>query len=139
VEEPEVRAGKSTPKAEDTDPRELLEGTTPGPWSFRVWAIDGRTVILTENGLTTIARCERENARLIAAAPDLARRLAEREERLKQEERFKFAANKRAEKLATLLREFMEAHEWYTSLAEPGSPLDKLTKRASAALAKGEG
>jgi hypothetical protein len=138
--------------APSLDPKKLLEGTTPGPWfwdgrflmgSFPEYGSPDKVAVLYLAGVTqrrdSRPQIETEDAALVAAAPDLARRLAEREERLKQEERFKFAANKRAEKLATLLRKLMEAHEWHTSLAEPGSPLDKLTKRASAALAKGEG
>ena len=63
------------------DPRELLKGTTPGPWSIFP---DERTAIVSQQGrqVASVIGYKREtdaDARLIAAAPDLARRLAEAE------------------------------------------------------------
>ena len=71
---------------------DLLKGTTPGPWVHGnppgkivpgpcgVWGPDGALVATAEWGITrrpeTVGA---SNARLIAAAPDLARRLAEAE------------------------------------------------------------
>jgi hypothetical protein len=62
--------------APSLDSRKLLEGTTPGKWSV---PIEKPKYVESPSGW--VAECFSEaDARLIAAAPDLARRLAEREE-----------------------------------------------------------
>ena len=79
------------------DPRELLKGTTPGPWklvqrneyhppvlgTYDVVGANGYGIsgIGVEEGTEST---DTANARLIAAAPDLARRLAEAEELLRE-------------------------------------------------------
>ena len=67
------------------DPRELLRRTTPGPW-----VVIDRDLITDRDGLAVASTefsdqdggCPPFDARLIAAAPDLARRLAEAETKL---------------------------------------------------------
>lgn len=83
------------PKADREDPN-LLEGTTPGPW-HAYYNIHGDPFVVTDPGrpaFSQVAVCSpapddygRANARLIAAAPDLASGVAtlraEREEALR--------------------------------------------------------
>ena len=45
----------------------------------------------------------------------------------------------RIRELVGLVRELLESGEWFRSMAEDGSPIDELTKRAEAALARSEG
>ena len=62
--------------------RELLKGTTPGPWVLK--DRDQQLHVVLPNGdyffvddLDQITEEERANARLVAAAPEMARELAE--------------------------------------------------------------
>jgi hypothetical protein len=70
--------------APSLDPKKLLEETTPGPWKFEVRGTgkDERWMVYSDDTGEIIGLGSRDNpnAALIAAAPDLARRLAEREE-----------------------------------------------------------
>lgn len=65
-----------------SDPTELLKGTTPGPWALHppglVVGAGLETVVLVDllNPDNDSEMCK-ANARLIAAAPELARELAE--------------------------------------------------------------
>ena len=49
------------------------------------------------------------------------------------------ALYERIRELEGLVRELLESGEWFRSMAEDGSPIDELTKRAEAALARSEG
>jgi hypothetical protein len=79
-------------RSDATSPLELLKGTTPGPWEAQTCDVDLDTRrvftagVLGADGLycvLALGEGEEEaaaNAKLAAAAPDLARRLAEAEE-----------------------------------------------------------
>ena len=62
--------------------------------------------------------------------------IAQRTKERDQQERFKFAANKRVDELVRVLREVLDGNEWYSSMAEKGSSLNRITRRAEALLAR---
>lgn len=64
------------------DPRELLKGTTKGPWQFDP-DTETRFFIYNAEDEEAGSGFGYENARLIAAAPDIAERLAVCEEILR--------------------------------------------------------
>lgn len=78
-------SGTASKRADAASPSELLKGTTPGPWFWNedhvLWGQNGHVVVLGEpaSGFDPGDL----DARLIAAAPELARRLSEAEALIK--------------------------------------------------------
>jgi len=128
------------------DPLTLLEGATPGPWF-----VPHGTRAVRDSGGRTVAECwgasvgagwppgaTKANARLIAAAPDLARDLAEaraaNEALRKHQEKFPglcsdiAALRAQVAELAGALSELQEALELFE--VSPGRDLEPYKARA---------
>jgi hypothetical protein len=125
----------NTPEATDRlDAKALLEGTMPGPWelfaSNEVTAADPTGEYdITEVCATYGAHHGEANARLIAAAPRLAREHAQQADEIT-------ALKAEIARLREALDEAVICLSWIASLGYEGAPDIAMRKAAMASLAK---
>lgn len=122
----------NTTTARNLNAAELLAGTTSGPWTAEITtdSFAGRMKVYGRHKYTpkflVASECEPQDARLIAAAPQLAAELAE--------------SLARVAELEALLGKLVEWREWFSG-AEWHDPSDRtallrICESAIAALAK---